>query len=578
MQKNFLEESQKKDHILLVESVRIGILIVLFFILMVKFFSQPQFINIDRYLPIYFILMTSFLTHSLYLIFFEKLFQNQLIHTFLLTYEILFISILAYFLRLSPSIYLFMYLINIFFSGFLLGKRRAFIIACLTSFFFHIVLLFFSSISEGALFFLVFINNLAFFVTASVSGHFGEEMFFIKKEVKRRGKDIQALKNFNQIIVENIHTGLITVSEEGEVLYSNAIAEDILETSRLKGCSLKEKVPTLQEVIHQLKWASYKNSSFSYEIKGSLKRTKEKREPYSNFSKRKYIEVSVSPSFDLPLKARGYVILLQDRTETKKLEMLLRQKEKMAAVGQLAAGIAHEIRNPLAGISGSVQMMLNSFEKEEKNKEEDKKREQQDPSHFSSEEMKKLSHITLREIERLNELISEFLNYVKSEDYPLSLIDLNQVLKSVLETFRVNTSLSTEIQQQIRLSKKSLILGHENKLKQVFLNFFINAYQAMEDAKKPCLTVEVSNDEEKKEVCVKISDNGKGMSEETISHIFEPFYTTKEKGTGLGLSLTHKILEKHEAKVHVESQLNQGTSFLLCFSLHNLEERSKNGI
>ena len=551
-------ELQKRDHILLLELVRLSLLFFLFSLLMVKFFSQKHFINTDHFFSVYSLLSLSFCLHLFYLIGFERLFSNKNLNRFLFFYEILFISFMAYFLKVNPSLYLFMYLINLFFCGFILGKREVFLFACLTSFFFHAVLLFFPSMPQGTFVFIVLMNNLAFFFSGVVSGYFAEEIDWMKKKIREGGRRLWALRNLNQIIVENIDSGLMTVTGEGEILYANAKAEILFSHRGLRGKRLAESLPDLDHLLKRWKLSissSLISHPSSYEIKHTFtSKKKQKGDLERPSSKESIIEVRVSSFFDPSQELKGYLFLIQDRTEMKKLEVLLREKEKMAAIGQLASGIAHEIRNPLAGISGSLQMIF-----EEKGKEAF--------SSSLSEENQKLSQIVFKEMDRLNELVSEFLDYAKSEEYPLTPLHLNSLIKDMLESLSRDSALSFSVKQDIHLEEECKILGHENKLKQVFLNLFINAFQALKGRPSPLLTVSAVKSERENEVHVQISDNGSGMKEDTLKCIFEPFYSTKEKGSGLGLSLVYKILEKHKAQVQVDSQLDQGTSFVLRFPL-----------
>ena len=147
---------------------------------------------------------------------------------------------------------------------------------------------------------------------------------------------------------------------------------------------------------------------------------------------------------------------------------MARRNETMAAIGQLAAGIAHEIRNPLASISGSVQLLQTS--------------ESQFQGETRGNDNKKLYAIVLKEIDRLNLLISEFLNYAKPEETPNDRVDINNILKETLDRIKLNTRLPSHVKQHLELKAEGDIIGQVGKLEQVFLNLFINAYQAMENS------------------------------------------------------------------------------------------------
>jgi two-component system sensor histidine kinase PilS (NtrC family) len=222
----------------------------------------------------------------------------------------------------------------------------------------------------------------------------------------------------------------------------------------------------------------------------------------------------------------------------------MRQNEKMAAVGQLAAGIAHEIRNPLASISGSVQLLGSSLKPQQ-------------------EEEHRLMKIVLREIDRLNNLITEFLDFVRPDVLKDDPIDLNQLIRDVAEMLKLNKNLRSDVAQDLDLQATVEISGNRDKLKQALLNIIINAYQAMNDTPEPRITIRTSSEDGK--VTLKIRDRGCGIDEVGLRRMFDPFHTTKPKGTGLGLAVTHKIIESHHGHIEVESAKGVGTEFTLEF-------------
>jgi two-component system sensor histidine kinase PilS (NtrC family) len=236
--------------------------------------------------------------------------------------------------------------------------------------------------------------------------------------------------------------------------------------------------------------------------------------------------------------------LVKDVTDLRALENQLLQTEKLAAVGQLAAGIAHEIRNPLAGISGSIQMLSQE--------------------HATDPQQKKLMDIVIREIDRLNLLITDFLNYAKPEKSPEQPVDLRPVIEEVLALSRRHPDVSPGFVWDTDIQSVQ-VLGFAEKLKQAFYNICINSLQAMKD--RPVQKLEVRLSARGDWAVLSIKDSGAGMSEDTKKKMFEPFHTTKAKGTGLGLAITYKILEVHRAQIDVQSELGVGTEFIIKFPL-----------
>ena len=216
----------------------------------------------------------------------------------------------------------------------------------------------------------------------------------------------------------------------------------------------------------------------------------------------------------------------------------------MAAVGTLAAGIAHEIRNPLAGMSGSIELLA---------------------VNPNTEDDKKLFKIILKEIDRLNRLVGEFLDYSKPEKRPEEKVQLQIIIDDVVKFLETSEQKPAQLKIHKNVSPVPVIFAHSDKLRQAFLNIIINSFQAMNKKENPEIWIELKHLASMNRVELSIRDNGCGMSPETKRKMFEPFHTTKPKGTGLGLAITHKILDSHNAQVYVESEIGQGTEFKLIF-------------
>jgi two-component system, NtrC family, sensor histidine kinase PilS len=177
---------------------------------------------------------------------------------------------------------------------------------------------------------------------------------------------------------------------------------------------------------------------------------------------------------------------------------------------------------------------------------------------------KKLIAITLKETDRLNNLISEFLEFVRPNLPMEDKVDVSKVLKDCLELLQLNKSLITPA-LDLHIQQTKSIEANRDKLKQVFLNIMINATHAMEKVETPRLRV--SCEQTGDIIEIRIKDNGMGMGDDTRKKIFEPFFTTKPRGTGLGLAIAHKILEAHGAQVDVESAPTMGTEFIIRFKV-----------
>ncbi len=528
--------TKSRAQMVIIEGVRLGFLLAILVITLIFQALQPEFVNIEVILPVYIMMACAFAVNALYLIFFDEALKLWLATAILFTFEAVFITSLIHFTGVNQSIFLFLYLVNIILCGFVFQRRGALMLALWTSVLFSVLMIMGPDLRGQTLFFAVGLNNLAFFAVAMLSGFLSEQINFMGSALMAQGKDLRALKNLNALIVDNIATGLLTVDADGRIIQANRAASDILDRTipQLVSQRLEQVVPELFAKVKATSQAdqSYRESADRFDL------------TYKNADDETTIlEITVSP---LPTESamQGFIVTFQDLTRVRRLENQMRQSEKMAAVGQLAAGIAHEIRNPLASISGSIQMLGGSFTARQ-------------------EEEQQLMRIVLREIDRLNNLITEFLDFVRPPVLKDDPVDLNQLIRDVLDMVKFNKALRTDVKQVVKFEATSVIAGHRDHLKQAFLNIIINAYQAMNESAQPELTISTADVGGK--VVVKFRDAGCGIDEKGLRKIFEPFHTTKPKGTGLGLAVTHKIIESHEGRIFVESTKGVGTEFTLEF-------------
>jgi signal transduction histidine kinase len=238
---------------------------------------------------------------------------------------------------------------------------------------------------------------------------------------------------------------------------------------------------------------------------------------------------------------------LQDReVALKEAQAQLVQSEKMAAFGQLGAGIAHEVKNPLAGILGCAQIALRKVEESS---------------------LKKNLELIEKETRRCKTIVENLLKFARKDKVRLEAVDMNQVVKDAVAI--VNHQLELH---KVKLSCKLIedvpyIMGNSNQLQQVLMNLMINAQQAMEgQAGSIAVSTRMAQDDR---IEVKVSDTGPGIPEEMWQRIFEPFFTTKPggKGTGLGLSVSYGIIKEHKGDIHVESRVGEGCTFVITIPI-----------
>lgn len=444
----------------------------------------------------------------------------------------LVLSLIAWNLLSSSSIYIVLTAVNILLCAMQAGPSVAIKLALLAIGFFNFNFLGLESHGVLVADTTKFVFGAGILSSAVFGGGLGVELTQLEAELQVKNRDLSALQDLSDLLIENIGAGVLAVTENGRIARANKGAARIFETVGLVDMDL----PDISDPI----WGCVRSAdrTETYEI-----------EHLNHRGQTMILEVIVSPIKVQAGTERGWVVLVQNRTEIKNLEAELRQREKLAAVGQLAAGIAHEIRNPLASISGSVQLLATTLD-------------------TSTPEDKKLLAIVIKEIDRLNDLISEFLDYVRPDADKRERFDLARLVGDIVEMTKGDPKLPKGTQIVVNSPRQLIFLGHHDKIKQALLNIVVNAYQAMEKSATKTLTLSLRPEEH--QVVLVVADSGCGIPRDQIRRIFEPFHTTKPKGTGLGLAITHKVIESHDGTIEVHSEVNRGTEFVIKFPVHKV--------
>ncbi len=450
--------------------------------------------------------------------------------------EIFFIYVLNAFLlcglfwglKASESLFLMLLLVNTLLAGLELGVAATTHIALMTSAFYSISLILNSSVSQLQDLLSIGLFNISSFVVAALSGQLSEQLQRTQTAFAKSQDLFTDLSSRHRILIEELPLGLLVLNKQGAVIETNSTFEKSFS-----------QLINIQQIM-DMKGPVQSNQVF--QLEQSVKVFKSRSAETGDQFDTKQILFRIRPIFS---GIETYtLVLLEDVTEERKMELDLKQKEKMAAIGTLAAGIAHEIRNPLAGMSGSIELLA---------------------VNPNTDDDKKLFKIILREIDRLNRLVGEFLDYSKPEKRPDEKVQLQIIVNDVLKFLETSEQKPLNIKIHKAISPMPMIYAHSDKLRQAFLNMIINSFQALGKHEAPELWIELKSLPNMHKVELTIRDNGSGMNAETKRKMFEPFHTTKPKGTGLGLAITHKILDSHNVQVYVESELGQGTEFKLIF-------------
>ncbi len=343
-------------------------------------------------------------------------------------------------------------------------------------------------------------------------------------QLKDASGALESLQALHENIIQSISGGLITTDIEGKITIVNTAAQKLLSCgNEIIGKSVNELFLDPLPVI------------------GSERAHGEVRfQPGDGF--RKTFRVMVSALIIPGRETSGSVYTFDDLTEIRRLEREVRIQDRLAAVGRLAAAIAHEIRNPLTSIAGSVSMLSGASE--------------------MTDEQRQLLQIVTRESERLNNIITDFLAYSRGKQYRFDKVDLVLLLEdtlTLLENRMKSENTGICIERHFKF-QEALTLADGDKIKQVFWNFCQNAVRAMKDSGG---TLAVSLDTIGDDWQINFADTGVGMTRQQSEKIFEPFQSGFDGGTGLGLAIVYQIVQAHEGQVWARSRLGEGTTLVL---------------
>jgi two-component system sensor histidine kinase PilS (NtrC family) len=370
---------------------------------------------------------------------------------------------------------------------------------------------------------IISVNLFAFLAVAYLAGQLVAKLRQARVQLKDTSGALEDLQILHENIIQSISSGLITTGLDGHITLANSAAQKLLERTpdQLLG------KPVTKLFLDALpNGESQTHAEVRFDTVGTFRKTVRVRVAALNVPERG------------PL---GYVYALDDLTEIRRLEREVRMQDRLAAVGRLAAAIAHEIRNPLTSIAGSVSMLSGIPE--------------------MSEEHRHLLEIVTRESQRLNGIITDFLAYSRGKQYHFDKADLVRLLEDTLTLMRHRmTAENTGITIESRFAvPEAWAIADGDRIKQVFWNFAENAVRAMRDGGTLKVAIERLGDDWQ----VSFADTGTGMTPQQTEKIFEPFQSNFEGGTGLGLAVVYQIVQAHEGKVWARSKPGQGTTFVL---------------
>jgi two-component system sensor histidine kinase PilS (NtrC family) len=376
----------------------------------------------------------------------------------------------------------------------------------------------------------MFLNAATLLVVAIVAGGLGERYRATRQELETRHKDLRDLQAFKDLIFQSAGTGLIALDREHRITAFNRAAEEItgLTVTQATGQDGPTQIGAAVPLA-PIEASIEANPRSSVRHETSLRRPDGSTVP---------VRMTFSALRSGEGERLGLIIACEDLSAIRAMESRMRQADRLATVGRMAANIAHEIRNPLASLTGAIEVLTSP--------------------HTAEDARERLSQIVARESERLNHIIKNFLEYARPAPLSIATFDVAAAAEEVLLLLEHRASPgSLKVMREFAPSVMWPVDGQH--FRQVLWNLCLNAVEAMPAGGELRLAAAVRGET----LEVVVSDTGEGIAASDISHVFEPFFSTKSEGTGLGLALVHRIVQEHGGEIDVRSSPGLGTTFTL---------------
>lgn len=370
-------------------------------------------------------------------------------------------------------------------------------------------------------------------------------MHFINhyEAVRKFSDEIENLNQFFSSIVNNFPSGIITIDKEGNITLINRKAKKIIDLENTRDNN--QNIDCIDNYKHSL------INPLLETIKENKPLTRVETDIIQSDGNKTPIGFSTSPLWDESGNVIGSIAIMKELTEIKQQEENLRRKDRLAALGEMAAGMAHEIRNPLAGIRTGVEYL----------------------GRFLDNKNREYVKLITKEISRLNRIVTDMTLYAHRPPIKLEKVNLEKIIDISIAFLKHDIE-----EKKIHISKNynnlPKIYLDGDQMREIFDNLLLNSIQAVKEEGK--IEISANYQEEKKYIEVKIKDNGNGISEKDRESIFNPFFTTKKGGTGLGLPICHRIISEHNGNLIVSSKEGEGTTVSVRLPLNNQIKNEQN--
>jgi len=368
-------------------------------------------------------------------------------------------------------------------------------------------------------------------------GFAGIIFLFLTHSYRTTKASLSRVKAFSDNLVENVPIGLIAIDDNQKIVSFNNVAEAVLGISIEKAIQKKAKEILPIELLNQIDNPDIKKGIVEEEIDCLVQDGRSIP-----------LQVSATLLHDEDQTFLGHVLLFKDLSEVQALRREIARNQRLASIGRLAAGVAHEIRNPLSSIKGFATYFKERYQ--------------------GNKDDQQTASIMIQEVERLNRVVGQLLEFARPINISRKPTSIAAIIEDSLrlverEAFRKNIKIETRFSSPV-----NEVFIDPDRINQVLLNLYLNAIEAMENGGR--LSVVLSLDEEKKWIKISVKDTGAGIKKEELAHIFDPYFTTKPSGTGLGLAIVHNIIDAHDGKMKVESSPGQGTTVTLFLPISNI--------
>ena len=505
----------------------------------------------------YLLIALSYLLTILYVIAFKYTNHISLLAYVQLVVDTLLVTAIIYATGGIESLFSFVYPLVIIAAGIMLYQKGALIIASSSTLFYGLLLLFYylgfihplgevadiSRYRNGLQLIYIFSVNMAgFFLVALLSSYLSSQAKKAHLALKAKQSDFDNLEVLQKSIINGVPSGVIAVDDTNRIVLFNPASENMLgvKAETVSDEHITFLFPSLFENL------PISRNSDSLSIKKSFADFVYTRPD----TQKRYLRVSSAPLILPGGRRTGQIFVIQDMTEIRLSEQELKKVEGLAMTGELAARVAHEIRNPLASISGSVQMLKEGMKKDDINI--------------------RLMDIVVREIKRLNHLVDDFLVFARSGKKFMQSFELNSLLRESLSIFQGSQHMNRDIDIKTDFKEDIVLNSDPDGLKQVLWNIFLNACDAMPDGGTLYVTSFTELQEHPsstKMAWIVVRDTGKGFKQENLSQVFSPFFTTKERGTGLGLAIVKGIIDGLGGDIFADNHKDGGAVIKIMLPL-----------